>query len=109
MGALNVELWSVAVQRALAFRDAVGDYRFYDIGFRPMQQDPIGVVRGLYDWLGRPVTEEFEHGMERWWRENAERRESNVHSDPADLGIDPDRVRPLFADYTTRMARFIAR
>ena len=33
-------------------------------------------------------------------------REQNVHPDPATFGIDLDAVRPLFADYTARMARW---
>ena len=49
LGALNVEHWSVGMERALAFRDAGADARFYDIDFRAMQAIPIGEVRGLYD------------------------------------------------------------
>src|SRR5205814_451748 len=60
LGRLNVEHWSVAMSRALTFRDRGADHRFYDIDFRAMQADPIGEVRGLYAWLGEPVTEEFE-------------------------------------------------
>lgn len=105
VGALNVEHWSLGMERALAFRDRCGDDRFYDIDFRSMQQDPVGEVRGLYAWLGEPVTEAFETGMRRWWQENAEKRERNVHPDPATFGIDLDRIRPLFADYIARMPR----
>ncbi len=106
LGALNIEQWSLGMERALAFRDAGADDRFYDIDFRAMQRDPIGQVRGLYEWLGEPVTDDFEAGMRRWWRENAENREQHELPDPADFGIDLDRVQPRFADYTARMARW---
>ena len=56
-----------------------------------MQADPIGEVRGLYAWLGEPVTDEFEAGMRRWWTANAENREPGAHSDPATFGLDLDR------------------
>ena len=88
LGALNVEQWSVGMERTLAFRDAGADGRFYDIDFRAMQQDPIGEVCGLYAWLGEPVTGAFASGMKRWWHDNAERREKNVHPDPSGFGID---------------------
>ncbi|XUL93876.1 sulfotransferase family protein [Streptomyces galilaeus] len=107
VGELNVEHWSVGMRRALAFREHADD-RFHDIDFRAMQRDPIGEIRRLYDWLGEPVAEEFATGMERWWRENAERRERNVHPEPAAFGIELDQVRPLFADYTARMADWTA-
>jgi hypothetical protein len=102
LGALNVEHWSVGMERALAFREAGNDDRFYDIDFRTMQQDPIGEVTRLYDWLGEPVTPAFEAGMARWWQEYAATREANVHPDPATFGIDLDQVRPLFAEYVDR-------
>lgn len=108
LGALNVEHWTVGMERVLAFRDGAADDEFFDIDFRTMQRDPIGEVRKLYAWLGEPVTEEFEAGMREWWRENAESRAANVHPDPATFGLDLDEVRPLFADYTARMARWTA-
>jgi hypothetical protein len=103
LGWLNVEDWTKGMERLLAFRDAGADDRFYDIDFRVMQADPIGEVRGLYDWLGERVTPEFEVGMHRWWAENAEDRQENIHPDPAEFGLDLDEVRTRFADYTTRM------
>lgn len=106
LGALNIEHWSVGMERALAFRDAGADPRFYDIDFRAMQRDPITEVRGLYDWLGEPVTDEFADGMRRWWQENAQDREQHERPDPAVFGIDLEAVRPLFADYVARMQRW---
>jgi hypothetical protein len=55
------------MERALQFRAAGAEDRFYDIGFRAMQADPIGEVTGLYAWLGVPVGEEFEARMRSWW------------------------------------------
>jgi hypothetical protein len=105
LGALNVEQWSMAMRRALAFRDAGNEHRFFDMDYRAVQRDPVGEVRRLYAWLGEPVTPEFEAGMRRWWRENAESREQNVHPDPAEFGIDLEQVRPLFADYVARFTK----
>ena len=104
LGKLNVEQWSIGMQRALAFRDSGHDARFYDIDFRAMHNDPIGAVRGLYAWLGEPVTDEFADGMSRWWKHNAENREPSTRADAAAFGLDLDLVRPLFADYTARAA-----
>jgi hypothetical protein len=106
IGALCVELWTTGTARALAFRErseSRGEDRFHDIDFRAMQSDPIGRIRDLYDWLGEPVTPEFEHGMQDWWAEFAANREPTVHPDPSTFGIDLDQVGPLFADYTARI------
>jgi hypothetical protein len=102
LGESNVELWRVGIRRGLDFRDGGHDELFYDIGFRAMQTDPIGQVRGLYEWLGEPVTPEFEAGMRAWWHDNSEAREKTTHPDPAEFGLDLAALRPLFADYTAR-------
>jgi hypothetical protein len=111
IGAEQVDTWSLAMDRALAFRDRAdggraNDDRFYDMDFRAMQSDPIGEVRKLYDWLGQPVTEEFEAGMRAWWQEHSATREKNEHPEPATFGLDLATVRPRFAEYVRRMQRW---
>jgi hypothetical protein len=102
LGQLNVDHWSLGMRRSSTFRDGGADKRFYDIDFRAMQNDPIDQVRGLYDWLGEPVGDEFESRMRAWWAEAALEREPSSHADPMAFGIDLDKVRPLFADYDAR-------
>jgi hypothetical protein len=99
IGRLNVEHWSLGMDRALNFRAAGADDRFYDIDFRAMQSDPISQVRGLYAWLGKPVTPEFESRMRSWWQEAAQEREPSTHVDPHEFGLDLAKVRPLFDAY----------
>jgi hypothetical protein len=109
IGRLNVEHWSLGMQRALQFRTDGADDRFYDIDFRAMQADPVGEVAGLYGWLGEPVTDEFAARMQSWWTEAAAEREPSHHADPAEFGIDLDQVRPLFADYVEAAAQWTSR
>jgi hypothetical protein len=108
IGRLNAEQWSTGIDRVIKFRDNGGNDRFYDIDFRAMREDPIGEVRGLYDWLDQPLTDEFESRMRRWWEENAANREPSTHSDPATYGLDLERIRPLFAEYVTRSKQWTA-
>jgi hypothetical protein len=93
----------------MKFRDSGAEHRFYDIDFRAMQADPIGAVRGLYAWLGEPISDEFESGMRRWWASNAENREPSTRREPSVFGLDLDQVRPLFTDYVARAKRWTRR
>jgi hypothetical protein len=104
IGRLNADQWATGMDRAVAFRDAGNDHRFYDIDFRTMQGDPIGQVRGLYDWLGEDVTPEFESAMTAWWKHNTESHEAAKHSAPEVYGLDLDAIRPRFAEYVKRAA-----
>ena len=106
IGRLNVEHWSTGVARAMQFRAAGNDDRFYDIDFRAMQADPIEEVTRLYRWLGEPVSEEFEQRMHSWWTQAAAEREPSSHADPVQFGIELDAVRPLFADYVQAAAQW---
>jgi hypothetical protein len=108
IGQLNVEHWSLGMQRAMQFRVDGGEDRFYDIDFRVMQADPIGEVTGLYAWLGVPVGAEFEARMQSWWMHAAAEREPSTHADPVQFGIDFDEVRPRFARYVSIASRWTA-
>lgn len=99
LGRLNVEQWSLGIERTLEFRAAGADGRFYDIDFRAMQADPIGEVRGLYAWLDEPLSEQFERQMASWWADNAAHREPSHRADAAAFGLDLEQVRPRFARY----------
>jgi Sulfotransferase family len=106
IGRLNVEHWSLGMERALTFRAGGAEDRFYDIDFRAMQDDPIGEVNGLYAWLGAPVGPEFEARMQSWWEHAAGEREPSSHADPVAFGIDFDEVRPRFAPYVESARRW---
>jgi hypothetical protein len=108
IGRLNVEHWSLGMDRALQFRASGADDRFYDIDFRAMQADPIGEVKGLYAWLGEPVGDEFESRMQSWWTRAAAEREPCSHADPVEFGIELDAVRPRFATYVDHAVRWTA-
>jgi hypothetical protein len=108
IGRLNVEHWSLGMDRALKFRAGGADDRFYDIAFRAMQDDPIAEITGLYAWLGAPVGAEFEARMQSWWEHAAAEREPSSHADPVAFGIDFDEVRPLFAPYVESARRWTA-
>jgi Sulfotransferase family len=108
IGRLNVEHWSLGMDRALQFRAGGAADRFYDIDFLVMQDDPIGEVKGLYAWLGEPVADEFESRMRSWWTHAAAEREPSSHADPGEFGIDLDTIRPRFARYVDNAAGWTA-
>jgi hypothetical protein len=107
LGQLNVRDWTTGMDRLLRFRDDRGDDRFFDLDFRAVQADPVGQVNRLYDWLGEPVTAEFEAGMRRWWSDHGERREPNVHPDPSEFGLDLPAISARFAGYNTKVRGWV--
>jgi hypothetical protein len=98
------EGWDVALRRFIAFRDRVGEDRFYDIGFDDLQADPIGTVRGLYGWLGEDLTPSTAAAMQAWWDESQGDRETGGghRYAPEDFGLDADELAERFAYYAER-------
>ncbi len=99
-----VDDWDRALRSFLAFRDRVGEERFYDIAFADLQRDPVGTVRGLYDWLGEDLTPETAAAMQEWWDGSQEDRSAGGghHYTPEEFGLDNDELRERFAYYSER-------
>jgi hypothetical protein len=99
-----VDDWDRALRRFLAFRDRVGEDRFYDIAFTDMQSDPVGSVRGLYDWLGEDLTPETAAAMQDWWDGSQEDRSSGGghHYTAEEFGLNDEELHERFAYYTER-------
>ena len=109
IGQQCADIWDIGLRRFIAFRDRVGEDRFFDIGFDDLQSDPIGTIEGLYDWLGEDFTSTARDAMARWWKHNEEEREqAGPHKYRAeDFGLDTDELAARFAYYGERfpMAR----
>jgi hypothetical protein len=99
-----VDDWDLALRRFLAFRDRVGEDRFHDIAFADLQRDPVGSVRGLYEWLGEALTPDAAAAMQTWWDGSQEDRNAGGghHYTPEEFGLDADALHERFAYYSER-------
>lgn len=99
-----VDDWDRALRRFLAFRDRVGEQRFYDIAFADLQRDPLGSVRGLYGWLGEELVPQTAAAMQEWWDGSQEDRSSGGGHQytAAEFGLDDDELHERFAYYSER-------
>ena len=100
VGALNMEQWGLALDRVLEFRDT-RDAQFFDMGFTEFQADPIGQIRGLYEWIGTDYTPEVESAMTAWWAGNP--RDGARHEYHAEeFGLDDASLEARFGAYRQR-------
>jgi len=100
VGALNMEQWGLALDRLLEFR-STRDAQFFDMGFSDFQADPIGEIRGLYEWLGTDYTPEVETAMTAWWAGNS--RDGARHEYHAEqFGLDDASLEARFGAYRER-------
>jgi hypothetical protein len=102
VGQLNVAQWGAALDRVLAFRTADRDEKFYDIGFAAFQADQLAAVRGLYQWLGRELTDETVQRMRQWQADNPRDKHGAHTYDGAEFGLTEDLLAARFGAYRAR-------
>lgn len=102
LGRHEATLWSEALRRTMRFRDAGRDDRFFDVGFRDVQNDPISTVTRLYDELGDELSDEAMQRMQAWWEHNAAERSTHRSPDASTFSLVADDLRARFAFYHER-------
>ena len=105
VGELNMEHWSIAMDRMLAFRrDPADDARFFDIGFRDFQADPLGEIRRLYEWLDDELTPATVDRMAAWRADNPKNKHGVHAYDGDQFGITEQALAQRFSPYRDRFA-----
>ena len=103
VGELNMEHWSIAMDRMLAFRqDPANDARFFDIGFTEFQADPISQIRRLYGWLGDELTQATVERMLAWRADNPKDKHGKHTYDADQFGITDQVLAQRFGAYRDR-------
>ena len=100
VGELNMEHWSIAMDRMLAFReDPANEARFFDIGFTEFQADPISQIRRLYGWLGDELTQPTVDRMLAWRADNPRDKHGRHTYDADQFGITDQALAQRFGPY----------
>lgn len=102
LGQVTADFCELGMRRVIAFRDAGHDDRFFDIDFATFQRDPYPVLERLYAFLGEDFTAETRASIETWRREAPRDKHGGHTYDPAEFGLDPERLRERFAFYSKR-------
>jgi hypothetical protein len=107
-GRITAHIWEVALSRLIAFRKQHGDDRFYDVGFREAQADPIGTVRKIYAWLGEAYAPEYERRMQDWVQAHPKGKHGEYQIVPEDYGLSAQGLRTQYAFYMDRYRPLIS-
>lgn len=103
-GKRQQEYWALGLERALAFRDRVGEARFFDISHKRQTVDPAEQIRPLYEKLGW----DYDDGLTariKQWQEVTPRRPHPIS--PGFFGLDPQDIAKRYRFYSERFAAFL--
>lgn len=94
-------LWSIGVKRAMAAHDRHPE-NFHDVHMADFVEDPMGVIRGIYQRFDLRLHAEVEAAMKKWLDEHAAARPGFHRYQAEDFGLTQDAIRKQFAEYIER-------
>ena len=101
LGAMNLDLWSIGLERIVRAHDRQPE-SFYDVQFEDLNADPLGVVRGIYQWAGLTLKPEVEQKMKNWLDTHSEGK-GGVHRYTAEhFGLSDEILSDRFREYMDR-------
>lgn len=101
LGKTQERYWAIALERALAFRDHVGEGRFFDVSHRRQIADPVKQIRLLYAKLGWHFEEALEARIRQWQETNPK----GAHKfKPGDFGLNAAEIAQRYQFYSDRFA-----
>ncbi len=99
LGAEQLDRWWVAVQRAMDFRERVGEERFADVSFSDLQTDPLTALAGALGQIGLPFDESSRASVQKWAGSHEPGAQGTHHYELSDFGLHADQIRERFAPY----------
>jgi len=94
-------LWSIGVKRAMAAHDKHPE-NFHDVYMADLVDDPIGVIRGIYQCFDLTLSGDVETAMGKWLDEHAQAKPGFHRCKAEDFGLTEDGIRSQFAEYIER-------
>jgi putative membrane protein len=98
------ERWAQGMTRALAVRDSgrVPANRFADVDYREFLDDPLGVVRRIYDHFGLELRDDAERRMRRYLAANPKNKHGRHRYSLEAFGLDRDEELARYGTYCQR-------
>ncbi|MGO9059901.1 MAG: sulfotransferase family protein [Candidatus Binataceae bacterium] len=101
LGRMNLELWSIGLGRILQAHERQPG-SFYDVQFEDLNADPLGVVRGIYQWAGLALKPDVEQKMKNWLDTHSEGK-GGIHRYTAEhFGLSDEILRDQYHEYMAR-------
>jgi hypothetical protein len=95
----QLAVWADGIERGLAVRKRHDPGQFYDLHFRDFRADPVGSVRGIYEYFGRPFSEESERCLTAWGQQNPEGSKGTHEHSMSGVALSRDAILDRFKLY----------
>ena len=97
--ALTCKYSADSVNRGLKIRDNRNSQGFLDVGYRELLDDPIKVVRRIYEKFNYDFTPQLEVDMKEWLRENPQNKHGIHKYSLEQFGLKQEVIKEALRDY----------
>lgn len=98
VGSLQCTYWTKALESMDAARQRAPE-SFFDVDHRRLLDDPIGVVRSIYEYFGLALSTEAERAMKLWVSDNVPTRHGEHKYSVDQWGITDATICDTFSQY----------
>ncbi|MDP9020845.1 MAG: sulfotransferase [Actinomycetota bacterium] len=106
-GRQALERTALAMDRALAVRDSGAQGTFVDVSYPALARDPVEVLHGLYQRLGRSLGADVEAAVADWLAEHPRHHQGVHRYRGAGFGLEPAQVTTAFSGYVDRFGALV--
>ncbi|MGI4748739.1 MAG: sulfotransferase family protein, partial [Janthinobacterium lividum] len=107
LGEELLHLWHDGQVRMMAYRKAHPELPIHDMRYKDIARDPVGSVRGIYQFANMEFTPDTEAGITSWLADNPADKHGRHSYTLSDYGLTEERVREVYADYIGAYSEFI--
>tara|TARA_B110000444_G_C18825220_1_gene589933 strand:- start:698 stop:1858 length:1161 start_codon:yes stop_codon:yes gene_type:complete len=101
VGQQQLEQWQIVLAKAMKVRENFPG-KFYDIYFDDFMDDPIDVVKKLYQHLGRTFSVKTAEHLRNWILDNHQRKHGGHKYSPEDFGLSSSEILDHYSAYQTQ-------
>jgi hypothetical protein len=87
------------IEQSMRFREQANPAQFYDVLYRDLTADPVGTVKGIYEYFGLRFDNFFEKRMRNWLEENPRGKHGIHRYSPEQFGLDQNMIKKRFDHY----------
>ncbi|MDZ7784032.1 MAG: sulfotransferase [Halioglobus sp.] len=107
VGEEQLRHYARVARRGMEERRALGEERFFDVGFSAICDNPVGVIREIYERFSMTLTDDAERRMRAYLRRRPRDLYGEHRYSAAAFGLDSGCESDHFADYLERYGRYI--
>jgi hypothetical protein len=95
----TVDLWATRMEQYVALRRRYDPRQFFDVHFREVLSDPVGVAQRVYQYFGLEWTEAAARQLRRWQAENPRGKHGEHVHRAEDFGLNDGMIAERFSAY----------